>query len=54
MNTVFFIINNAYTNYQKKWKEKNHTMDSLGIPDTATLKSPKLSLFVDWDGLLVA
>ena len=33
---------------------KNHTMDSLGIPDTATLKSPKLSLFVDWDGLLVA
>jgi hypothetical protein len=29
-------------------------MDSLGIPETATLKSPKLSLFVDWYWLLVA
>ena len=54
MNTIFFVINKTYTNYQKKMEGKNHTMDSLGIPDTATLKSPKLSLFVDWDGLLVA
>lgn len=29
-------------------------MDSLGNPDTATLKSPKLSLFDDWDSKLAA
>jgi len=29
-------------------------MDSLGNPETATFKSPRLSLFEDWDWLLVA